>query len=41
MPRIEREIVIHRTVKEVFDFMADGRNEPLYNRGMVINQKAA
>src|SRR5919202_2998489 len=35
MPRIEREIVIHRPVEEVFDFMADGRNEPQYNPHML------
>ena len=35
MPRIEREIVIHRPVEEVFDFMADGRNEPHYNPHML------
>jgi uncharacterized protein YndB with AHSA1/START domain len=35
MPHIEREIVIHRPVEEVFDFMADGRNEPLYNPHML------
>lgn len=34
MPRIEREIVINRPVDEVFDFMADGRNEPQYNPHM-------
>jgi hypothetical protein len=34
MPRIEREIVIRRPVEKVFDFMADGRNEPHYNPHM-------
>lgn len=33
MPHIQREIVIHRPVEEVFDFVADGRNEPRYNPG--------
>lgn len=31
MPRIECEIVINRPVDEVFDFVADGHNEPQYN----------
>ncbi len=31
MTHIEREIVINRPVEEVFDFVADGRNEPRYN----------
>lgn len=31
MPRIEGEIVIERPVDEVFDFVADERNEPRYN----------
>ena len=31
MPTIEREIVINRPIEEVFDFVADGRNEPHYN----------
>jgi hypothetical protein len=35
MPRIEREIVINRPIEEVFDFMADGRNEPHYNPHML------
>ena len=35
MPHIEREIVIDRPVDEVFDFMADGRNEPHYNPHML------
>jgi uncharacterized protein YndB with AHSA1/START domain len=32
MPRIEGELVIHRPIAEVFDFVADERNEPRYNR---------
>src|SRR5205823_13108437 len=32
---IEREIVINRPVEEVFDFLADGRNEPQYNPHML------
>ena len=35
MSHIEREIVINRPVEEVFDFMADGRNEPQYNPHML------
>jgi hypothetical protein len=31
MLHVEREIVINRPVDEVFDFVADGRNEPQYN----------
>lgn len=31
MGRIEDEIVINRPVEAVFDFVADERNEPLYN----------
>lgn len=34
MQRIEGEIVIHRPVEEVFDFVADERNEPQYNPQM-------
>ncbi len=35
MARIEGEIIIHRPVEEVFDFVADERNEPRYNPRMV------
>lgn len=35
MARIDGEIVIHRPVEEVFDFVADERNEPRYNPRMV------
>src|SRR6266511_2098136 len=34
MVRIEGEIVISRPVEEVFDFVADERNEPRYNPRM-------
>jgi uncharacterized protein YndB with AHSA1/START domain len=34
MVRIEGDIVIHRPVEEVFDFVADERNEPRYNPRM-------
>jgi hypothetical protein len=39
MIRIEGEIVINRPVDEVFDFVADARNEPLYNPRMVRAEK--
>jgi hypothetical protein len=35
MARVEGEILIERPVGEVFDFVADERNEPSYNRRMV------
>ena len=35
MARVEGEILIERPVWEVFDFVADERNEPGYNRRMV------
>jgi hypothetical protein len=35
MAHINGEIVINRPVQEVFDFVADERNEPRYNPGMV------
>jgi uncharacterized protein YndB with AHSA1/START domain len=35
MTHIEREIVINRPIEEVFDFLADGRNEPHYNPHML------
>lgn len=34
MVRVEGEIVINRPVKEVFDVVADERNEPRFNPGM-------
>lgn len=34
MARIEGEIVIGRPVGEVFDFVADSRNEPSFNPAM-------
>ena len=34
MARVEGEIVINRPVEEVFDFVADERNEPRYNPRM-------
>ena len=35
MARVNGEIVIYRPVEEVFDFVADERNEPRYNPRMV------
>jgi hypothetical protein len=35
MARIEGEIIIERPVDEVFDFVADERNEPRYNPRML------
>jgi uncharacterized membrane protein len=37
--RIEGEIVIDRPVEEVFDFVADARNEPRYNPRMLRAEK--
>jgi uncharacterized protein YndB with AHSA1/START domain len=37
--RIAGEIVIDRPVDEVFDFVADERNEPRYNRRMLTAEK--
>jgi uncharacterized protein YndB with AHSA1/START domain len=39
MARIDGEIVINRPVEEVFDFVADERNEPRYNPGMLRAEK--
>jgi uncharacterized membrane protein len=39
MIRIEGEIVIDRPVDEVFDFVADARNEPRYNPRMLRAEK--
>lgn len=38
-PKIEGEIVIGRPIDEVFDFVADERNEPKYNPGMLSAEK--
>jgi Polyketide cyclase / dehydrase and lipid transport len=35
MTHVEGEIIINRPVEDVFDFVADERNEPLYNREML------
>jgi hypothetical protein len=39
MPRIEGEIIIERSIEEVFDFVADERNEPRYNPNMRLSEK--
>ena len=38
MPRITGAIVIEQPVADVFDFVADARNEPVYNRQMLAVQ---
>ncbi|HUY77036.1 MAG TPA: SRPBCC family protein [Ktedonobacterales bacterium] len=35
MAHVEGQIIIHRPVDEVFDFVADERNEPRYNPQML------
>lgn len=35
MTMVTGSTVVHRPVEEVFDFVADGRNEPLYNPRML------
>ena len=39
MARIEGEIIIERPLEEVFDFVADERNEPHYNPRMLHAEK--
>ena len=39
MPRVEGDVVIERPVEEVFDFVADERNEPRFNPRMLRAQK--
>lgn len=39
MPRVEGELVIERPVEEVFDFVADERNEPRFNPRMLRAEK--
>ncbi|HEX9034734.1 MAG TPA: SRPBCC family protein [Streptosporangiaceae bacterium] len=41
MAHIEGEIMIERPVDEVFDFVADERNEPRYNPRMVLAEKTS
>jgi hypothetical protein len=39
MPHIEGDILIKRSVEDVFDFVADERNEPRYNPRMLRVKK--
>ncbi len=39
MPRVEGDLVIERPVEDVFDFVADERNEPRYNPRMLRAEK--
>ena len=39
MGHVEGEIIIHRPVEEVFDFVGDERNEPRYKRRMLRAEK--
>ena len=39
MAHIEGEVLIRRPVEEVFDFVADERTEPTYNRNMQGSEK--
>jgi hypothetical protein len=41
MARVAGEITISRPVEEVFDFVADERNEPRYNARMVRAEQIA
>ena len=41
MAHVEGEIIIQRPVEQVFDFVADERNEPRYNRRMVRAEKVS
>lgn len=38
MTHVEGEIIINRPVEDVFDFVADERNEPQYNREMLQSE---
>ena len=39
MGRISGEILIKRQVEQVFDYVADQRNEPIYNPQMLHSEK--
>ncbi len=41
MVHIEGEIIIHRPIETVFDFVADARNEPRYNPRMLRAEKVS
>ena len=39
MANVSGEILINRPVEQVFDFVADQRNEPIYNPRMLQSEK--
>ena len=39
MARVSGEILINRLVEQVFDYVADQRNEPIYNPRMMQSEK--
>jgi hypothetical protein len=39
MARVSGDVLIERPVEEVFDFVADQRNEPIYNPRMLQSEK--
>ena len=39
MANVSGEILINRPVEQVFDFVADQRNEPIYNPRMLRSEK--
>jgi hypothetical protein len=39
MSKVSGEILIERSVEEVFDYVADQRNEPIYNPQMLQSEK--
>jgi hypothetical protein len=39
MANVSGEILINRSVEQVFDFVADQRNEPIYNPRMLRSEK--
>ena len=39
MAHIEGEVLIHRPLEQVFDYVADERTEPTYNRNMAVSEK--
>ena len=41
MPRIAGDIVIDRPLDEVFEFVTDERNEPLYNAALLQSDKVS
>jgi hypothetical protein len=41
MPRVEGDLIIERPVEEVFDFVADERNEPRFNPRMLRAERVS